>query len=593
MRPSKCRSAGAELLHEERCKVIRDPLYGWIYLTEREVRLIDSSLFIQRLKYVHQLGPVYQVYPSARHTRFEHSIGVLHIASMYAYEVLKRLVRDDVERVKRILELFDLRDLSLNDGVQELVKIVRVAALLHDIGHLPLSHSIEGSFSQMILTMSGALNLSEEDVDRLKTIACNLSVAKEHEWIAYMNLTYNRDLTRTLELIFGKNYVRLVKLVLFANMYRWLLETGSADVIARDVEGLSKSDLDSLKLLSSVISGDLDADRIDYILRDLYFTGASPSASLTPDDVRRMIYSIRIKNGVVTFDERAKTCLEGFTIARYSLYRWVYLHHKVVLMTVLMSELLRRIILSIDKILDVDDVLDLVNSMTRFALGDIPEQQVLKVTDYYLYSVLIRSSDVLRDRLGDDFSIMLESAICRCPAFKSMWKRDVEYMSVLAKHGVSDVTSFNKLVDKVAREWSRSYSSAIKFDEIFRSYLKRELLRCSANDEECIHDIVEYVARGGSLAVIGFTRFDAEMKVYVLSNGNVFELSEVSPLARSIRDSWMRSPHLFIYVNNHVLSRLCKDRTDVVSCIRSCIVKAFVDSVHECLNELSSRGLGE
>jgi HD superfamily phosphohydrolase len=63
-------------------KVIRDPIHGFIKLTAEEIQLIDGEPLIQRLRYVKQLGFAYLVYPTAVHTRFDHSLGVMHIASL-------------------------------------------------------------------------------------------------------------------------------------------------------------------------------------------------------------------------------------------------------------------------------------------------------------------------------------------------------------------------------------------------------------------------------------------------------------------------------------------------------------------------------
>ncbi|MEM4793666.1 MAG: HD domain-containing protein, partial [Pyrobaculum sp.] len=65
-------------------KAIRDPVHGFIKLTEEEVRLIDGEPLIQRLRYIKQLGFAYLVYPTATHSRFDHSLGVMHIATLIA-----------------------------------------------------------------------------------------------------------------------------------------------------------------------------------------------------------------------------------------------------------------------------------------------------------------------------------------------------------------------------------------------------------------------------------------------------------------------------------------------------------------------------
>jgi len=109
-------------------KAIRDPIHGFIKLTAEEIRLIDGEPLIQRLRYVKQLGFVYLVYPTAVHTRFDHSLGVMHVASLIG------------ERVLHQMGAFD--EVVLNH--------LRVAALLHDLGHLPFSHSFEALTHELL-----------------------------------------------------------------------------------------------------------------------------------------------------------------------------------------------------------------------------------------------------------------------------------------------------------------------------------------------------------------------------------------------------------------------------------------------------------
>lgn len=108
---------------------ILDPIYGSIGLTKLELDLIENEVFI-RLKNIKQLGFVSYIYPSATHTRFEHSIGTLAIT----WEMLKRLLKKlEENNEKEILKLF----------TDDVIACLRIAALMHDLGHGPFSHSLE------------------------------------------------------------------------------------------------------------------------------------------------------------------------------------------------------------------------------------------------------------------------------------------------------------------------------------------------------------------------------------------------------------------------------------------------------------------
>src|SRR5580692_10498048 len=103
-------------------EIIRDPLWNNVRIDPLALRLIDTPAF-QRLRYVRQLGLAFLVYPGATHTRFEHAVGTYHLA-------------------RRALGLFGERG-DLAEVSQEECSLLRVAALLHDIGHYPFSHALE------------------------------------------------------------------------------------------------------------------------------------------------------------------------------------------------------------------------------------------------------------------------------------------------------------------------------------------------------------------------------------------------------------------------------------------------------------------
>ncbi|MCE7939223.1 MAG: HD domain-containing protein, partial [Chloroflexi bacterium CFX6] len=107
--------------------VVRDPVHGDIQLTAEEVRILDTPE-MQRLRGVRQLGTAYLVYPGAQHTRFEHALGTLHVAG--------RLV-DAVNRNRAAAPS------ALIGVADDEARILRAAALVHDITHIPYGHSIE------------------------------------------------------------------------------------------------------------------------------------------------------------------------------------------------------------------------------------------------------------------------------------------------------------------------------------------------------------------------------------------------------------------------------------------------------------------
>ena len=112
---------------KKRFSVIRDPVHGDVYLTHEEIAVLDTRE-MQRLRGIKQLGTAFLVYPGAVHTRFDHSIGTLHMAA--------RLI----EAVNRSFELDPKAGVSVSE---EEARVIRVAALVHDVTHVPFGHSIE------------------------------------------------------------------------------------------------------------------------------------------------------------------------------------------------------------------------------------------------------------------------------------------------------------------------------------------------------------------------------------------------------------------------------------------------------------------
>ena len=244
-------------------KVIRDPLWNNIRVEPLALRLIDTAAF-QRLRYVRQLGLAFLVYPGASHSRFEHALGAYHLA-------------------RRALALLDERgDLR---GIDEAACVdVRIAALLHDIGHYPFSHALEEI---------GALN---------------------HEEVAR-------------------------PLICAGEVGRLLRESLGDDAPARIVElirGKSESPLQGL------ISGSLDLDKIEYLKRDALMCGV-PYGEIDSD---RLLNSLAVLRGVgaevlggtpnatadagiIGIQEKGLSAVESLLFAKYQMYRNVYWHHAV------------------------------------------------------------------------------------------------------------------------------------------------------------------------------------------------------------------------------------------------------------------------
>lgn len=235
---------------------IRDVIHGLIFRTPLEVKIINTAIF-QRLRRIHQLAMANLVYPGAHHTRFEHSLGTMHIAGKIAENLQKNCYLSESEK-----------------------ESIRLAALLHDIGHGPFSHVSE--------------YLLEVFCDKDK-ISINNDREKIHELITFDIINKNKELG---ELISNKR--------------------------EKILNILQKKRPKSFK--SDIVSGPLDADKFDYLLRDSYHTGVKYGLY----DIEKIIESLKVINvGDETFlgiDEEGIFALEQLIIAKYHMSAQIYLH---------------------------------------------------------------------------------------------------------------------------------------------------------------------------------------------------------------------------------------------------------------------------
>ena len=238
---------------------IRDPVHGLIRLTEQEKRIIDTRAF-QRLRRIRQLAMADLVYPGALHTRFEHSLGVLHVT---------QLILRSIENSERVSDNNDVR-------------VIRLAALLHDVGHGPFSH------------------VSEELLDRHYNRSQGVVPPKEriHEKL-------------TLDVI------------------RWSDIAGCLDSgqMEKVIEIIGSSGLDDYR--RHIISSSIDADKMDYLLRDSYYTGVKYGTFDLDKVIEELgIYRPRDSGGetFLVINEHGRFALEQMFVAKYHMTQQVYSH---------------------------------------------------------------------------------------------------------------------------------------------------------------------------------------------------------------------------------------------------------------------------
>ena len=237
-----------ELKRLDETKVLKDPVHSYIHIHYEVIwNCLDSKEF-QRLRRIRQLGGDFQVYPTAEHSRFSHSLGV--------YEIVRRMVTE----VK-----------SLCVELTEYDKVcVMLAGLLHDVGHGPFSHAFE-------------------------------------------HITNHSHEEYTAKIILGNTELNAI--------LRAVSEKLPLDIVSI-IQHTHENDI-----LNQIVSGQLDADRMDYLLRDSYFTATSYGQF----DLERILRTVRVRKTnegrkVIVVKYTGIHSVEDYIMARYQMYWQVYYH---------------------------------------------------------------------------------------------------------------------------------------------------------------------------------------------------------------------------------------------------------------------------
>lgn len=287
----------------EKRKFIRDSVYGDISINKLETEVMDHPQF-QRLRRIKQLGLINLIFPGANHSRFEHSVGTMYLASKLANELY--LDQDDVD-------------------------LVRMSALLHDIGHGPFSHVSEG-----------VLSFPHEELSKYVIKHTSIRDLLEEKF----------DVNKIIEIISGKGH------------------------------------------FGPIVSGELDVDRMDYLMRDSHYTGVAYGVI----DYERIISNFKLDK-TLSLDIKGVQAAEGALVSRYFMYPSVYQHHTT----------------------------RIVNSMFRRSLKKLIDNKILKETDIYklddaeLIGICRNSDGFVKDIINrlDNRNLVKRVKVIRLDNFKT------------------------------------------------------------------------------------------------------------------------------------------------------------------------------
>jgi uncharacterized protein len=275
---------------------VRDPIHGTIPVDDREKAIIDSRFF-QRLRNVRQLGFGDLAFPGATHTRHAHSIGAMHVAG-------------------RLFDAVAVRSELPTPVCARFRTAVRAAVLCHDLGHMPFSHS-----SERIAPPRAALGLPE-----WITAGANPGARSTHEDF-------------TARILLDSSLTPVIR-----EQYRD--EGVSPEALASLITGMPApgknvflhGGVDWFPLSRALVSGELDADRMDYLLRDSFFTGVTYGRYDLDWIVQNLNPAVKEGRAYLALSRAAAFAFEDFLLSRYHMFLSVYYHHT----TVNFDHMLRR-----------------------------------------------------------------------------------------------------------------------------------------------------------------------------------------------------------------------------------------------------------
>lgn len=289
---------------------VRDPVHGTIALNDGETAIVDSPEF-QRLRAIKQLGFADVSFPGATHTRFLHSLGVCHLAG---------------EAFEKIFRAFPFSSPSIRHRFRQ---VFRLGALLHDIGHGPLSHTTEEvmpALSDLKIDLYKTRIKNDKKPDLMNSGEARAS----HEDYTIKYLT-DSPLTDIIRRYFNE-----------------LSPVHIACLIDKSIpcpdDFFMEQGLDFRPILSQLVSGELDCDRMDYLERDSYFTGTNYGKFDRDWMINAMAAYPHDGKLFLALNRRALYTFDDFLISRHHIHLMVYFHHKCLVF----EEMLNRYLSSPD-----------------------------------------------------------------------------------------------------------------------------------------------------------------------------------------------------------------------------------------------------
>jgi uncharacterized protein len=553
-------------------RIIKEPIHNYIALSELENRLINDPLFL-RLQYISQNGLAYLTYPSNRTSRFIHSLGTMHIGGEMILSALRtserdlrgaflnsfsRIARDaakessiDIVKVKRLVSKkndifymhngFDPKDSHIFFEIL-LFQAVRIASVVHDLGHPPFSHAVETVLKSSLESLE-VQRKAPEEYQRFGKALGDLNRAQPGQ----LHERIGRALTLLVFTEVADDYEDFGKLCF------WIAERiATPELASQDPDGI-------IACLHSIVSGDtFDADRCDYVLRDGYASGFE----FGEYDLTRILQNLRLsKNNQDRFEivstTTAASALESFFLERYRIWRWVVFHPNVVRAEIALARAMAHL-------------LDIALADRLFTEQERTVRRILNEWDFQKFWRSFESKALYRQYVScdepwmiamfreiqssDDLSGMSPRRIAMLKtyldfildrkklSFQALWKRAEEYeeFALAVKKTAQDFGDTLAKLDllpsnRPATEWLNQLIQAV-----LKADLRHGQVNCMRRLEDKLQEKLHTHGFSGAI-LASVLKFSAYSECFVADKaGKKVPLSNVSSVVQNIPSTWKK-----------------------------------------------------
>lgn len=394
-------------------KIFKDPVYDYVEIDNDICDKIIDSKYFQRLKRIEQTS-MRCLYPSARHDRFIHSIGVYHLAKI----VIETLRKN--EKPKGFTE-----QSSIDDNIKDNIFFAfEMAALLHDIGHAPFSHTLEDYFKIVYTRDDNGTGVASSQIeDIFVQEAKNINSKNSFDDIQSFIDDFKKSKPNPHEIvsciIIFRQFNEIIKFLADSRGVKVDLLFVARCILGATYQNTGIQNNDYKNCIIQLLNSAIDVDKLDYIARDSSVSGFAN----TLVDTKRLLASLLLvyytdKEGnnklCLAFKKTAISVIQNVVTSRNSLYTWIYSHHKVLYE----SNLIRKAIdLIAEKQVTAPDGMDKELFISKYFSPESIEDNL--VCDDKIWNLFIKHTDI------SEVNEITE----RNSQYKAIWKSFAEFQA--------------------------------------------------------------------------------------------------------------------------------------------------------------------